>query len=138
MANWLMGMAVRLLDLAALLAMATAFEIKKYGPTTQYRKEGDTVSIKCTTNGYWEWCTFKHLTKECQFTADHNSKVSKSTCSDFKGRDIKFYGDYYYKYECGMELTGVTPEDAGDWSCTMDEYYDGSGKKFAYSKQRGY
>ena len=38
---------------------------------------------------------------------------------------IKFTGNYE-GHECRIELTGVTAEDAGEWSCEMEKYVWGS------------
>merc|ERR1712133_292540 len=51
-------------------------------------------------------------------------------CDDYDGR-IEFQGDYD-AYQCGIKLTGVQPEDAGNWKCEMESYHAGYTRKYGY------
>ena len=106
---------------------------------------GNTLTLLCTTTDWWEWCTFRHLngSRSCHF--GYQGKTLG--CEDFADRDIKFYGDYDYGwhsiknthlYECGIKLADARPEDAGLWSCQMNQYYDGTNKWLQYSRGEGY
>ena len=109
----------------ALVASTTAFDIVKHEPASTSLKEGDTLTLLCKASSRWEYCTFKHSDKICdygwntRFNSERN--VSVLACDDFADRRIEFHGDSDL-YQCGIKLTGVLPEDAGDWTCEMEEW----------------
>ena len=122
----------------ALVASTTAlnFEIVKHEPASTFLKEGDTLTLLCTASSYWEWCTFKHSDKICDYAwIKDNWNVSVLACDDFADRTIEFHGDYDY-YQRGIKLTGVLPEDAGDWTCEMESYHNGYERKYGYVREK--
>merc|ERR1711902_399894 len=69
------------------MEITTAFEIIKQGPASTYLNEGDTLTLLCKASSHWEYCTFKHSDKICDYgwTMDKRN-VSVLACDDFADR----------------------------------------------------
>jgi len=92
-------------------------------------KEGETLSIQCKVDVWYEWCTFKHNGKICDFEYKYDlNDVEAINCSDYEGR-VTFNGEYE-KSECGISIVNATAEDAGEWSCEFEEYYSGRTRNY--------
>jgi len=118
-------------------AEPTVFKITDFKPQTQTVKVGDSITLWCRSEDNWEWCTFEHANKKCQFVYDNDYKVSKSKtyCKNFDDR-IKFDETLKKNYrDCGITLTDVQPEDAGEWSCKMLKYMYGDDGWSAKSRE---
>ena len=131
------------LALLVLAAISVAgFEIVKNEPATSYVKEDGVLTLLCESDTYWEWCTFKAPAgKICDYVWTKEDRgngrwnISVEACDDFAGRQIEFQGDYD-SYQCGIKLTGVQPEDAGEWTCEMESYHAGYTRKYGYIREK--
>jgi hypothetical protein len=58
-------------------------------------KEGGSLELLCTVDGYYEWCTFKHPDgRICDFEWSRNLwDVAVLQCGDFTGRMTRI-GDF--------------------------------------------
>ena len=121
--------------LALTFGLTGAFEIVKNEPQTSYLKEGETLTLLCTADTYWEWCTFKHADKICDYVWTKPAwNVSVLACDDFADREVAFHGAYDY-YQCGITIKNARPEDAGLWSCEMESYHAGYTRKYGYVRE---
>jgi len=122
--------------------IVSTFEITSHDPRTKPDSglqfdEGDNLDLWCNANNWWEWCKFSHVqsNKSCELdwkkyalldgkrTYVHN--VTALDCDDFEGR-FEYLGDYD-NYRCGIRFKNLQPDEAGEWRCEMEEYYDGYG-----------
>ena len=86
------------------------FTLKKKTPTNKKVsvKEGEDLTLSCTANNYYEWCTFIHPVKlakkykqkkdydfkKCDFVWTNQAKnITTLNCSDYQNRAI-YVGDY--------------------------------------------
>jgi len=87
--------------------------------------------VSCRTSTDYEWCTFYHNSKKCEFEWKRASwNITATYCDSFAQR-IKFSGDYK-SHICAIEMEAAK-EDTGEWICELEEYvrggHRGSGKK---------
>ena len=121
----------KLILLAFVSVSVQAFGITKSEPKIAIVKEGDVLKLFCAVDGYYEWCTFRHKDRLCDFEWQREPwNVTVLECDDYEGR-YRWYGDYNY-YECGLELTGASLEDAGEWSCSFESYHRGQYRGYGY------
>ena len=81
----------------------SAFRVKSVSPSQVKVKQGGSFTVMCTTDNWYEFCTFRKGSKSCNIVwklDPHN--VTMGECGDFAGR-VEFRGDYN-KYECGLEM----------------------------------
>jgi len=127
---------LNLLLLASWQSIVTAFEIVRHQPRTVHLVEGDTLTLLCTSDTYWEWCTFKHYGNICDYAwTEANWNVSVQACDDFAGRQVEFHGNYN-SHQCGIKLKGVRPEDAGLWSCKMESYHPANKRTSGFIREQ--
>jgi len=87
-------------------------------------EEGSSLDLWCNVDDYWEWCAFKHVPSKrfCDLKWDWATKnVTVHDCADFEGR-FEYLGDYD-NYKCGIRLHNVRPDEAGKWTCELENYY---------------
>ena len=112
---------VKCLFVFSLAVVSNAFDIIEVKPEQVSVKEGDSVTLFCATDNYWEWCKFSHADKICDYEwkkAEWN--VTVLNCDDYADR-AEFVADYD-QYQCAMRLSKIGPEDAGKWSCEIESY----------------
>jgi len=127
---------LNILLLASWLGTVAAFEIVRYQPRTVDLVEGDTLTLLCTTDTFWEWCTFKHYGKVCDYAwTESNWNVTVQACDDFARRQVEFHGNYN-SHQCGLKLKGVRLEDAGQWSCQMESYHSADRRRSGYIREQ--
>jgi len=94
-------------------------------------KEGDSLSIWCKSDDYWEWCKITHVgsAKSCEHVWNKTPyNVKEGNCNDFEGR-FAYIGDRAASaYKCGILVKDMSPEDEGKWKCEIWGYYDGSNR----------
>ena len=92
------------------VSISSAFELTKVSPeTVKTVKEGGSVTLSCTVDGYYEWCTFVHNSKKCDYEWKKDKwNVTVLDCSDFGDR-VRYAGNYD-NYNCAMEIKNVLPE----------------------------
>ena len=94
-------------------------------------KEGESFSIWCKSNDYWEWCKITHVgsAKSCEYVWNKTPyNVKERNCNDFEGR-FAYIGDRAASvYKCGILVKDMSPEDEGEWKCDIWGYYDGSNR----------
>ena len=87
----------------------------KNQPKSVSVKEGDTINLSCTVDNYYEWCTFVHNDKICDYEWKKPEwNITLLDCSDFSERKIRFSGEYE-KYNCAIELKNVKAEGRRLW-----------------------
>merc|ERR1719508_629782 len=109
--------------LASNLIISTSVAIKILQEVGSSVKEGDSLTIFCQVDVWYEWCTFRHNGNICDFEYSKYSvdEVEAINCADYADR-VTFVGDYRQS-ECGITIEDATPEDAGEWTCEFEEYY---------------
>lgn len=121
-----------ILSTSLLKISVLAFQVTSITPKAEKVKEGDNLAIKCIVDGWWEWCTFRHAGQKCDFEwTNEVYNVTVLDCQDFKGR-FEFDGNYN-QYECGLILRNVRKEDAGEWTCELENYYSGRYRGYGYN-----
>ncbi|XP_059094922.1 uncharacterized protein LOC131889766 [Tigriopus californicus] len=121
-----------LVILSTSLPQISAFEVTAISPKSISVKEGKDLAIKCVVDDWWEWCTFKHSGRKCDFEWSNQARnVTVLDCQDFEGR-FEFHGRYN-NYECGIVLHGVEEADAGEWTCQLENYYRGRYRGYGYN-----
>merc|ERR1712083_459743 len=92
-------------------------------------KQGEGFNLMCQVDGWYEWCTFKHNGKVCDFEYKYSlGDVTTLECDSFAGRS-KFQG-IYKSSECGIVITNATGEDTGEWTCEIEEYWSGKTRNY--------
>uniref|UniRef100_A0A0K2UW75 Ig-like domain-containing protein n=1 Tax=Lepeophtheirus salmonis TaxID=72036 RepID=A0A0K2UW75_LEPSM len=84
---------------------------------------GEAVVLKCRVNQYWEYCTWKHVSRgnSCNFEWKYSTgKVVRQQCPSLWSR-AKFGGDYD-KYECNLKIDVLEEKDFGQWTCIVEDY----------------
>lgn len=115
--------------LVASIAAANAFSMTEEGPAQVNVKQGEKFKLMCKVDGWYEWCTFKHNGNVCDVEWKYDLKnVTTIDCASYEGR-ANFQGDYS-KSECGIEITAASAEDAGEWSCEIEEYWSGKTRNY--------
>ena len=112
------------LTLLLLGTSALAFELKSVNPNVLRVEEGHSFKVICTTDNWWEYCTFRKGDKSCDFVWKKGPyNVTIGECDDFAER-FEFRGSYD-NYECGLEILEAEEADDGEWSCEMESYVKG-------------
>ena len=111
-----------------LMSLTKAFELTEVKSSKSMVNEGGSVTLSCVVDGWWEWCTFKHNDNLCDFEWTKDTwNVTTLNCTE----DYEFVGDYD-NYECAIELTNISLEDAGKWTCEIESYYAGRYRGYGY------
>ena len=116
---------IKLFVISLLYAFTNGFTLTEVQPQQKLSvQEGESILLKCTVDNYYEWCTFKHNGKKCDFEWRRDVyNVTELDCKDYNER-AEYMGDYD-NYQCAIELKFVTPDDQGEWSCEIEEYNSG-------------
>ena len=86
----------------------SAFKVKSVSPSQVKVRLGGSFKVICTTDNWYEFCTFRRGSKSCDFVWKRYGgyggpyNVTMGECGDFAER-LEFRGDYN-KYECGLEM----------------------------------
>ena len=92
------------LSLLLLGTSVSAFKVKSANPSVIKVKEGHSFKVICTTDIWWEFCTFRKGDKSCDIVWKRDPyNVTMGECDDFAGR-VEFRGSYD-DYECGLEIS---------------------------------
>ena len=112
---------------------SNAFGLVEVRPEQVSVNEGDSVTLFCAVDTYWEWCKFSHADKVCDYEWRKDVwNVTELNCEDFASR-AEFAADYD-QYQCAMKLSNVGLEDAGKWSCELESYVHGKYRGYGYQK----
>merc|ERR1719184_180243 len=111
------------LCLLSLLLLSVGFHILSYSPTESVLTHGQTVSLLCQADSDWEFCLWKHSSKEQEEAREclmewkrAKGGVAVQSCdSSLVGR-ISISGDYS-SHQCGLSISDIQLEDAGTWEC---------------------
>ena len=115
---------IQLFVISLLYAFTNGFSLIEVQPQKISVQEGKSIVLNCAVDSYYEWCTFKHNGKKCDYEWRRDVyNVTELDCKDYHGR-AEYKGDYN-NYKCGIELKFVTLEDQGEWSCEIEEYNAG-------------
>ena len=103
-------------------------------------EEGKSLDLWCNVDGYWEWCAFKHVPSNrfCDLKWDYATyNVTVDNCTDFEGR-FEYLGDYD-NFKCGIRLRDVRPDEAGEWTCELENYYYAETKRgYGYEVRKSF
>ena len=121
----------RIVLLYSILAISHGFEITESSIYTKDKQlngknltyiPGETVTFKCVTSDWYEYCTWKHNNEFCKFEWKRSyDKVRKQKCDTKWNERIEFLGNYN-ENECSIELSNLTLSDAGEWTCDLESY----------------
>ena len=96
--------------------------IPKLGSTSV--KGGGKLVLSCNVDDPWEWCAFTHVTsgKLCTFhwKRQPSNLITVEGCDSFKGRFE--YLTEYDEHKCGIGISGMRPEEGGEWRCDLEMY----------------
>ena len=87
-------------------------------------KLGSNVTLKCKASDSLEKCKWYHKSRgSCSFewTMVNGEKETKQ-CSSALNKRVKFIGD---KQNCSIRLHDISPNDRGEWKCTLQSYVFG-------------
>jgi len=118
-----------ILFLALEVIFLDAYKITSFLPESGSAsvKEGGSLDLWCNADYYWEWCKFTSESSgrfcELQWESAPDN-VTINNCDDFLER-FEYLGDYD-NYKCGIRIHDVRPDEAGEWTCLLDDY-DGRG-----------
>jgi len=109
----------------AILKQSDAFKIVSTSHHEKDFQTGDSVTLTCRSDGYWEYCNWRHRDRECQLEWKYSyGDVTKQQCHDDLEDRVSIAGDYN-KHECSIRISGLEMKDAGSWECQMEAYVSG-------------
>merc|ERR1712038_348370 len=129
-----------LLFLALEVIRLDAFKITSFLPESGSTsvKEGGSLDLWCNADYYWEWCKFTSESSgrwcELQWESAPDN-VTVNNCDDFLER-FEYLGDYD-NYKCGIRIHNVGPDEAGEWTCLLDDY-DGRGYRHGTQVEKSF
>jgi len=93
-------------------------------------RSGQKLQLSCKADSAFEYCRWRHrelgggsVLRECNLEWKYNkAKVIKTSCDAELSNRTSVAGDYEGSHECGLTITDIRPEDAGDWECELEEY----------------
>jgi len=105
----------------ALISSSSCFNMAKVEPSSVSIAQGDTLRLLCGTDEDWEHCKwYSPGGQECDFEWKWSSiGVTKQECS--LGERVEFFGEYDLK-ECGLVIKNAQQQDAGLWTCHLEEF----------------
>jgi len=96
----------------------------------QVHKPGDTVTLVCRTDSYWEYCSWSHKQRKCNLEWKYSKgDVVKQDCHGDLDPRLHYSGNYE-KHECSITISSLELEDAGLWRCEMESYVLGSSRGY--------
>jgi len=109
------------LFMLALISSSSCFDMAKVEPSSVSIAQGDTLRLLCGTDEDWEHCKwYSPGGQECDFEWKWSSiGVNKQECS--LGERVEFFGEYDLK-ECGLVIRNAQQQDAGLWTCHLEEF----------------
>jgi len=111
------------------LQIVASFDIIEHKQYPADLKRGQKVTLMCKSDGSWEYCDWIHKgsqgDRHCKMEWKYakNAVVVTDCHKDIKSRTRRVGN--YEAHECGLELTSVTLQDAGEWECQMEQYVSG-------------
>ena len=61
-----------------------AFSLTEVSPDKTSVKEGEDVTFSCTADTWYEWCTFTHNNKKCDYEWQSGSNVKQLDCNGYE------------------------------------------------------
>ena len=111
--------------LLIMIPFSGSFTIDKYQVDNTNLTIGDSLRLSCTSNTWWKSCQFNHVStgRTCKFQwQKYYKNVTDMNCKDFKDRFT--YDGRYYNHECSVIIANMQANDAGNWECMMEEYWN--------------
>ena len=102
-------------------------------------KEGESLELWCNVDDWWEWCKFTHVPskKFCDFVwSDPPYNVTVLNCDDFDKRFTYLTSGYKDNKKCGVKIDNVQPDEAGEWKCDLENYYNGYTRGYGYQTNK--
>lgn len=120
------SVAKQVFSLLLSLGLSDGFKIVSTSQTEKVHQPGDTVTLSCRADSYWEYCSWSHKQRKCDLEWKYSQgHVVKQDCHvDLDPRLI--YSGNYEKHECSITISSLQLGDAGSWSCEMESYVLGS------------
>ena len=85
-------------------------------------KLGETITLTCQADGYFEYCDWYHGDQVCKFEWKRwHSEVRKQTCPPQLKNRMNYVGEYD-EHECKVEIKNVEVADSGNWTCIVEGY----------------
>jgi len=92
------------------------------------------VRLSCKLDAWFEYCTWRHNGQLCQFEWKRSSNaVLMQTCMGIHSR-VKYVGNYT-AHECEIEVSNVSSDDSGVWSCDVESYVLGATSGYKAQKE---
>ena len=82
----------------------------------------------------FEYCTWRHNGQLCQFVWKRTSDaVEMQTCVGINSC-VKYVGNFT-AHECEIEVSNVSSDDSGVWSCDVESYVLGATSGYRVQKE---
>jgi len=109
-----------------LLHQAKSFKVVSYTQDEKVHNPGDSLTLVCQVDSYWEYCNWKHDGRHCNLEWKRAVwNVTKQSCHGDLTDRVTIAGDYN-KHQCSIKISDLRLEDAGDWKCEMESYVYGT------------
>ncbi|TRY78631.1 hypothetical protein TCAL_14436 [Tigriopus californicus] len=113
----------------------SSFKVTTISQAHTVVQEGESLVLQCSVDDWYEWCTFRHKNKKCDFQWRKDVyNITVLDCQDYEGR-FQFQGQYNNN-ECGIEIENVAVEDGGEWVCEFENYYNGYYRGYGYQAEK--
>lgn len=118
--------AKQVFSLLLILGLSDGFKIVSTSQTEKVHQPGDTVTLACRADSYWEYCSWSHKQRKCDLEWKYSlGYVKKQDCHVDLDPRLNYTGNYE-KHECSVTISSLQLGDAGSWSCEMESYVLGS------------
>lgn len=115
-----------LVTILQLLLQTEAFKVVSYTQDEKVHNPGDSVTLVCQVDSYWEYCNWKHDGRHCNLEWKRAVwNVTKQSCHGDLTDRVSIAGDYE-KHQCSIKISDLRLEDAGNWKCEMESYVYGT------------
>lgn len=104
--------------------VVSGFKVIDFGFEPEHPKVGGKALLKCRSSSWFEYCTWTHGERVCNFEWKRSHRaVKKQTCSALNNR--AHYRGTYDSHECDIEIQNLTLADQGEWRCRLEGYVYG-------------
>ena len=104
---------------------ASTFNLTEITTNKETLEIGDDLEIICKETDYFKFCRFFHNEKNCTF--EWSKDVWNLTHFHCHGKPFGQPADFYGNYDnttCGIKVSNVTKEQAGNWTCQLEDWHE--------------